>query len=133
MRNYLLALRLLGAVFIAVAGLHLVLGLGADALLGSPVTPEMASNPSFDSQNRFYGVSFALLGVVMLIAATDLARYRPMLLGALAVLFASGIGRAVAWALHGTPAPALIVILVADLVLPPLHYLWMRNVMHETR
>lgn len=124
MRAFVLAIRVLGAAFIAVAALHLVLGLGADAMLGVPVTPGMAADPSFDGQNRFYGVTFSLLGVVLLIAATDLRRHAPMLTAALAVLFAAGVARAVAWIVHGAPAPLLIGIMVADLLLPPVLYAW---------
>ena len=126
-----LTLRILAIAFIFVACLHLFFGLGADAMLGSPVTPEMASQPSFDSQNRFYGITFSLLGVVLLIGATDLRRYEPVILAVFGVLFAAGVARCVAWLLHGAPAPLLIVILLADLFLPPILYLWLRKVMKQ--
>ena len=127
MNAFVITLRILAAAFIAVAGLHLVLGLGADAMLGVRVPPEIAADPSFDSQNRFYGITFGLLGVVLLIAATDLKRYGPMVLAVFGVLFMAGIARAVAWLLHGAPAPMLVVILVADLGLPPILYLWFKR------
>ena len=121
-------LRGLGAAFIAVAGLHLCLGLGADAVLGSPVTAEMMRNASFDNQNRFYGVAFSLLGVVLWIATTDMPRYRPMTLAVLGVLFGAGVARLVSVALHGLPAPAITAIMIADLVLPPIVYVWMARI-----
>lgn len=127
MRAFLITLRVLGVAFIAVPILHLVLGLGADAMLGSPVTAEMVAQPSFDAQNRFYGVTFALLGVVLLIGATDLKRYSPVVVATLGILFAAGIARVVAWIVHGAPAPILIFILVADLLIPPLLYVWMQR------
>jgi hypothetical protein len=128
MRAFTLTLRLLAVAFIAAAGLHFVLGLHADAMLGVPVTADMAANASFDSQNRFYGIAFSLLGVVLLIGATDLRRYKPMLAAVLGVLFLAGVGRALSWGLHGAPAPALIAITCVDLVLPPLLYAWLRSV-----
>jgi Domain of unknown function (DUF4345) len=128
MRTFVLSLRILALAFIAVAGLHLFLGLGADAMLGSPVTAAMASEPSFDSQNRFYGITFSLLGVVLLISATDLRRYEPIVLATLGVLFLAGLARVVAWVLHGTPSPALVAITCADLLLPPLMYYWFNRV-----
>ncbi|MDQ2768164.1 MAG: DUF4345 domain-containing protein [Gemmatimonadota bacterium] len=131
MRALMLTLRFLAVAFIAVAGLHLIFGLQADAMLGSPVSPEMAAQPSFDSQNRFYGVTFSLLGVALLIGATDLKRYRPIVTATLGVLFAAGVARVVAWVVHGSPAPVLIVILVADLLLPPLLYVWIRHSVPE--
>jgi hypothetical protein len=124
MRTFTLILRLLAVAFIAVAGLHLFLGLGADQLLGVAVSPETAADPSFDSQNRFYGITFSLLGVVLLIATTDLRRYAPMVKAVLGVLFMAGVARAVSWCLHGAPSPALIAIACVDLALPPLLYLW---------
>lgn len=127
MAGLVLTLRIVSIVFIAVSVLHLVLGLRADALLGSPVPPGIAAEPSFDSQNRFYGVTFSLVGVVLLVAATDLGRYQAMVVAALAVLFVAGIARCVAWLLHGAPAPWLVVILVADLVLPPVLFIWLKR------
>ena len=53
MGAFTFTLRLLALAFIAVAGLHLVLGLQADAMLGVAVSPEMAADASLDSQNRF--------------------------------------------------------------------------------
>ena len=67
--------------------------------------------------------------MVLLIAAADLKRYGPIALAVLGMLFIAGIARAVAWLLHGAPAPMLIVILVADLGLPPVLYLWFKRLM----
>lgn len=127
MRALTLFLKFLSVAFIATSVLHLVFGLGADALLGSPVTQAMLTQPSFDSQNRFYGVTFALMGVVLFIAASDLQRYRPMAVAVLGVLFAAGIARAISWVLNGQPAPAIVGILIADLLLPPILYAWLKR------
>jgi hypothetical protein len=129
MQGFVLAIRILAIAFIAVSGLHLVMGLYADATLGSPITAAMASQPSFDSQNRFYGVTFSMLGFALLIGSTDVQRYRPIILAALGVLFAAGIARVVSWVLFGAPSPIIIGILVADLVLPPILYVWMEKSM----
>lgn len=129
MNRIKLALRILAVAFIAVSALHLFMGLWADASLGSPVTPEMAAEPSFDSQNRFYGVTFSLLGVALLIAATDLRRYEPIVYAVLGFLFLAGVGRVVAWMLHGAPSPAIAAITFADLLLPPIFYFWLKRSM----
>lgn len=129
MRALVISLRVLALAFVATAVLHVVLGLGADELLGSPVTDAMKSEPTFDSQNRFYGATFGALGVVLWIATSDLARFRPMVPAVLAVLFVAGLGRALAWVIHGAPAGAIIVIVVADLLLPPLFVLWLNRVL----
>ncbi|MBN9008133.1 MAG: DUF4345 domain-containing protein [Rhizobiales bacterium] len=129
MQAFIVVLWIISAAFIAVSALHLFLGIGADALLGSPITPEMSKSPSIDSQNRFYGVTFALFGVVLLVSTSNLHRYQPMIVATLAVLFAAGIARAVSWILHGAPSPAIIGILCADLVLPPVLYGWLKLVL----
>lgn len=127
MKSLVLALRILSVAFIAVSALHLFFGMQADAMLGAPVLPQMASEPSFDSQNRFYGITFSLLGVALLICATDLRRYEPIAVATLGVLFMAGIARVVAWSIHGAPSPMIIGILCADLILPPILYFWLKR------
>jgi Domain of unknown function (DUF4345) len=133
MKAFVLTLRILSVAFIAVAALHLVFGMQADAMLGAPVTPEMASEPSFDSQNRFYGITFSLLGVALLISATDLRRYEAIVVATLGVLFAAGIARVIAWAIHGAPSPVIMGIVCADLLLPPLLYFWLKRSVQHAR
>ena len=41
------------------------------------------------------GITFSLLGVVLLIGTTDLERYAPMLRATLGVLFMAGVARAI--------------------------------------
>ena len=117
-------LRLLAPVFLAVAALHLVLGIQADAMLGTVVTPEMAREPSLASQNRFYGV-------VMFLCAGDLRRYAPILRALLVVFFCAGLARFVAWATLGPPAPMVVGLLVSELVLPPVLWWWLRRALRD--
>jgi Domain of unknown function (DUF4345) len=128
LKAFVMAIRVLALAFIAVAALHLFFGLNADAMLGSPVTADMVSQPSFDSQNRFYGITFSMLGVVLLISSRDLRRYEPMIIATLGVLFMAGISRVVAWIIHGAPSSMLIGILFADLILPPVLYFWFKRI-----
>lgn len=93
-------------------------------MLGASVSPEAAADPSLDSQNRFYGVNFSFLGVALYICATDLRRYEPILKSLLFVFFLSGLARVVSWAVRGAPTPLVIVLVLADLLMPPLLYLW---------
>jgi Domain of unknown function (DUF4345) len=127
MRPFAIALRLLAIAFIATASLHLVYGLKADAMLGAQVSAEMVHNASLDSQNRFYGITFSMLGVALFVAATDLRQYRPIVVANLAVSFAAGLARIVSWALYGSPAPMIVGIVIADLLLPPIFYVWLRK------
>lgn len=127
MKLFPMTLRAASAVFFAVAAVHLALGLGADQMLGAAVPVEALNEPSLDSQNRFYGVSFAFYGVVLYIAAGDLRRFRPILEGALLVFFLAGCARLVSWWLMGQPAPLVVGLMVTELVLPPVLYGWLRN------
>ncbi len=127
MRSLALALRILAIAFLSVSALHLATGMQADAMLGAPVSPAAAADPSLDSQNRFYGVTFSLLGITLLIGATDLRRYEPIVVATLGVLFAAGLARAVSWAIHGAPSSLIIGIMCADLLLPPLLYSWLKR------
>jgi len=111
-----------------VSALHLVLGLQADALLGAVVPSEAASEPSLNSQNRFYGVAFSLYGAVLYLCATDLTRYEPIFKATLLCFFFGGLARLVSWATHGAPAPLVVALTASELLLPPLLFVWFRKV-----
>lgn len=107
-----------------VGALHLVLGVRAEVLLGANLPPETLRDATLDSQNRFYGVAFTLNGVLMMLCATDLPRYRGVLLCLLGVLFAAGLARLVSVATHGLPAAPVLALLASELLLVPLLALW---------
>ena len=132
MRTLSLVLKCFAPVFLVVALLHLVFGLTADALLGAKVSPEAAADPSLDSQNRFYGVAFALYGVVLYLCARDLRRYEAFFKAALGVFFCGGAARLVSWAIHGAPAPLVVALALSELLIPPLLLIWYARVKHET-
>lgn len=77
MRTFLTVLRLFGGLIFAVGALHLAMGLHADALLGAAIPPAVFDEPTLDSQNRFFGVSFTLYGALLILSASDLHRYAP--------------------------------------------------------
>ncbi len=124
MRKLALVLKICAPVFLLVAALHLALGLQADALLGAAVDAKVAAEPSLDSQNRFYGMAFALYGVVLAICATDLRRFEPVFTATMWVFFAAGVARIVSWTSHGAPAPAIIFLAATELTLPLLLLAW---------
>ncbi len=124
-------LRLLSPVFVVVAVLHLVLGLRADVLLGAAVPPSVVADPTLDSQNRFYGVAFAIYGVILFICAGDLQRYAPVFRAALAVFFLGGVARLVSWAIYGQPSALVIALGLVELVAPALLWAWFSRVCSE--
>lgn len=123
MRSLALILKLLAPVFFIVGALHLVLGLGADVLLGARVSAEAMTDPVLDSQNRFYAVAFTLYGVLLFLCSTDIPKYATVLRCVLWVFFAAGLARFVSVALHGSPPPMIWLLLVGE-VLPPLLLAW---------
>ena len=124
MKSFATVLRLLSLALIVVSLLHLVLGLGADALLGANIPAQVLADATLDSQNRFYGVAFALYAVVLFLCAGDLARFAPILRALLMLFFLSGLARGVSWVVHGAPAPAVIGLGVIEVVAPVALWLW---------
>jgi hypothetical protein len=125
MRSLMLVLKLLAPVFFIVGALHLVLGLEADALLGAKISPEAMTDPALDSQNRFYAVAFTLYGVLLFLCSTDIPKYATVLRCVLWVFFAAGLARFVSIALHGSPPPMIWLLLVGEVLPPPLLAWWL--------
>jgi hypothetical protein len=125
MRSLVLVLRLVAPVFFIVGALHLVLGLGADALLGARVSADAMTDPALDSQNRFYAVAFTLYGVLLFLCSTDIPKYATVLRCVLWVFFAAGLARFVSIALRGSPPPMIWLLLVGEVLPPPLLVWWL--------
>lgn len=128
MHFFCLALRLFASGIVVVSALHLFLGLGAEALLGAAVPPAAYVEPSLDSQNRFYGVSFALYAGALYLCSRDLPRFEPLLKLTLIIFFLGGLARLVSWAARGAPTFPIVVLACSELLLPPLLWLWYARV-----
>jgi hypothetical protein len=131
-RTFALVLRLLAFIVFLVGALHLVLGVRAEVLLGAKVSAAVIADPTLDSQGRFYGVSFAVYGVLLLLCASDVRRYAVALRWALWVFFAAGVARLVSVAIYGVPPPPVLVLLVIELVVPPALVWWLSRVAYES-
>lgn len=118
-------LRIIAPVFVLVGLMHLVLGPGAEVLLGAEVGEQLLGDPVIDSQNRFYGVIFTLYGFLMYVCASDLKKYRTILLLVVWVFFAAGLARLVSIAVVGIPSTLVLLLLLTELLLPPLLHLWL--------
>ena len=127
MRAFAIVLKILGLSIFLVGGLHLALGLRADALLDPTISEAAIANPTLESQNRFFGVAFTLYGALLWLVASDIARYDVVLRVMLAVFFAGGLARLVAWVQYGAPTAPTVGLLAIELVAPPLLYLWRRR------
>ena len=104
-----LVLRLCAPIFGIVGALHLSLGVGADVLLGAQLPDAALADPALDSQNRFYGVAFALYGLLLYRCALDLRAGAPILRIVIWTFFAAGLARIVSIATHGVPPPLGII------------------------
>jgi len=124
-KNYAIVLRVLAGAIFAVALLHLTLGAGAERLLGAAITDEFLQDPVVDSQNRFYGVSFAIYAVLMLLSATDLPRYSAVLRCLFCVFFVGGAARVVSAVVTGLPTWPVLGLTVIELILPPMMLVWL--------
>jgi hypothetical protein len=126
-----LFLKLVAPLFVVVAMLHLVLGLGADTMLGAEVSSTSAAEPTLDSQNRFYGVSFAFYGIALYIGAGDLRRYQPVLRALFYVLMVAGLARLASWAAYGMPAPLVVALGAVEVLAPPVLLFWLDRATRE--
>jgi Domain of unknown function (DUF4345) len=133
MNAFRIFLRATAPIFLLVCALHLVLGLGADVVLGAKIPIEVIADPALDSQNRFYGISFALYGVLLWLCASDVAKYASVLRRILWVLFAAGAARLVSVVLHGLPPPLVVVLLFGELAMPPVILWWLSRVLVAQR
>lgn len=127
MRAFAIVLKILALSIFLVGALHLALGLRADALLDASISEATIANPTLESQNRFFGVAFTVYGALLWLVASDLTRYEIVLRMMLAIFFAGGLARLVAWAQYGAPTAPTIGLLAIELVAPPLLYLWRRR------
>ena len=119
-----LFLRLFGTICLLVGLLHIVLGLGADDLLGAGLDAVTLLNASLDSQNRFYGAAFMLFGGVAWMCADDPIRYKSLLRLAMFIFFIGGLARIVSAAMIGMPVLTIQILGLTELVMPPLVLLW---------
>ena len=127
MKNFTLVLKALSPLFLLVGMLHLVLGVGAEVMLGANLDEAALSDAVLDSQNRFYGVSFMLYGVLFYLCATDIEKYKPVLVSLLVVFFLAGLARVVSIATHGVPSALVLALLGSEVLLPPVLFIWLRK------
>jgi len=124
MELFVITLKVLVPVFLAVGVLHLWLGVRADVLLGAKLPPEALSDPALNSQNRFYGVAYGGYGVLLYVCATDLGRYDVIFDCVLLATFAGGIARLVSIVTHGVPPGLILALLASELLVPPILAGW---------
>ena len=123
--------RLLSAFLYAGGAVPVLTGIYA-VLTGSGGIPgENEAGASVESELRFYAVLWIAFGAALIWTAPRAARETKLVRALMAVLFAGGIARAIAWAAEGRPDGLFVVLLVLELAIPPLVVLWQRRVARD--
>lgn len=78
-----------------------------------------------DNHVRFFGGLFLVLGVFLVVAATNVQRFRGALLLAFALVFAGGLARFTQGQPEVTFGPAIITSAIVELVLMPALFVWL--------
>ena len=123
-----ITLRAIGGTILLVALMHIVLGPNADVLLGANTSAASLTDPTIDSQNRFYGAAFALYGVILIICSSDLVGYRRILIWTLIIFLIAGLARLISVAVVGWPPILVVVLLLLELIVPPPLIAWLRKI-----
>ena len=124
----LVFLKLAGAVIVLIGLLHASLGVSADRMLDTTVPSVAVEHPSLDSQNRFYGATFAVFGVLLWMCSTDMARYSAVFRVLMIVFFAGGLTRIVSTLVKGLPSASIRALAVIELALPPILLWWQASI-----
>ena len=106
------------AVLCVVTGALVVVG-GSNVIPGGGSLP-----PSVESELRFFATWWLAAGVFVAWVRRDLERRGRELRAFLALVVLAGIARALAWADAGRPDTLFVVLMVIELVLPPLVAVW---------
>ena len=83
--------------------------------------------PDDDSELRFYSVFFVAYGVIMVPTARDLEQHGRRVPILLALFFAGGLARLLSYFTVGPPHALFMLLMVIELLLPPLLYLAWRS------
>lgn len=116
-------LRLLAIGCFVPVALHVAFGVAGDSLIGAPVPS--AIDASLDSQNRFYGASFAIYGALLWYCARDVRAHSGVLKILLAVFFVGGLARGLSAIQYGLPSSPIVALWAIEVITPPVIWLWL--------
>jgi uncharacterized protein DUF4345 len=116
-RGLQLLLALTGTVAIVTGVFGVVTG-------GDGIPGEGSSDASVESELRFLYVFWIGYGLAMLYVVSQVETATLAVRALAAILFAAGLARAFAWIDAGRPDALFAVLMVAELVLPPLMVVW---------
>jgi Domain of unknown function (DUF4345) len=97
----------------------------------SIVLPEPVLS-NLDNEWRFMSAIWLSIGVCFLWMLPQIEKYAQSFQMLLALIAIGGIGRAISWALHGTPSTDLIIFTSIELIVCPLLIIWLRQIVKES-
>ena len=97
-----------------------------DALARSPAGLSEAWPPTMDSELRFYAPFWGAYGIILIAVARSLPRRAEWVPWPALLFFVGGLGRVVSIAAVGRPHPFFIMLMVIELILPPVFILLWR-------
>jgi hypothetical protein len=108
---------------------------GVMAVAGGPagMLDGQATTATVDSEVRFMAVYWLAYGIGTLYLVPRIASLSTLYRGWLAVMFASGVARAISFLLNGAPHPVIAAAILVELLLPPVLFLWQRRVAGVSR
>lgn len=124
MKAFRTILIILAIVPIATGLLDRLLGAKAINLLGPALSVDSLSNPTLNSQIRFFGVIWFGFGAALLLVASNVVQHITLFRLVAVFIFLSGFGRLASLIQFGMPAPPLLGATIVELVLVPMLYLW---------
>ena len=138
MRAFKAAVLALAAIPLLTGALDFAIGAAAPRLIGATLSARDLADPLLNSQIRFFGGLWVGAGVLMVLSATDLARYGPVLDILFAALVVAGIGRAATVLQFGLPPNAagqgfVLVTIGLEILVLPLMVLWRRRLAQPSR
>ena len=102
----------------------LVAGAAGVVLGGQTVFEPGSISPNVDSEMRFFAVWYSATGLMLLIAARDVARWSSLIRVVAGAFFVAGLARLLSWATVGRPHWTQLVLMGLELVLPAVIVPW---------
>jgi Domain of unknown function (DUF4345) len=124
MRALKILVRILCIIPFATGIVDLLLGANALSTVGTQLSVEALTDPSLNSQLRFFAAIWLGFGVMLWYSTSDLTRHAVWFRLMCLALILSGIGRLISLVQFGVPAVPFVVAIIVEVVVIPLVLLW---------
>jgi Domain of unknown function (DUF4345) len=131
MRVLTLVVRILCIIPFATGAVDLLLGANALNTVGVQLSDEALTEPSLNSQLRFFAAIWLGFGFMVWHATSDLTKHAAWFRLMCFALILSGVGRLISLIQFGIPAAPFVVATIIELVVIPLVLLWHWRVLRK--